>query len=408
MNGQATVTGDVTLNGQATVTGDVTLNGQATVTGEGTMNGTGTVNGEGTVKGKGTVTGEGTVEGKASIEGKERDKKGNKHLKTAVNAAIFGGIAGGLRNALSMGKVHAKGRNFDGIVNLNKKKEKTETETKEMTSPTENKSSEDIVKEMLSEVDLEGVDLKDVVGKYNTILAVDKANNTTTPTEKIQKRLTNYVKGLKYHNFEAGAQANNNAEFHSDCAKAKSLDELSKAYQQFGKEYVEFLDQDGDGEINVHEMFYQELQDLYSSKEMKKTEAKKKAIEMLEKFKAYNMETLPDENSELYDTDEMELFTTVMKKIGLLDADKNRQISSDEAGAYLMTTARSLDGKNNIKAAEATQTERGIAAEGFNEEDLKELGYTQEEIKNILSFNNYFKNNFNTYLEFVKSGKMPE
>ena len=136
--------------------------------------------------------------------------------------------------------------------------------------------------------------------------------------------------------------------------------------------------------------------------------AKKKAIEMLEKFKGYNIETLPNENSELCDTDEMELFTTVMKKIGLLDADKNRQISSDEAGAYLMTTAMSLDGKNNIKAAEATQTERGIAADGFNEEDLKEFGYTQKEAKNILSFNNYFKNNFNTYLEFVKSGKMPE
>lgn len=287
-----------------------------------------------------------------------------------------------------------------------KKEEKTET--KEMTLPTENKSSEDIVKEMLSEVDLKGVDLKDVVGKYNTILAVDKANNTTTPTEKIQKRLTNYVKGLKYHNFEAEAQVNKNAEFHSDCAKATSLDEISKAYQQFGKEYVEFLDQDGDGKINVHEMFYQELQDLYSSKGMNKTEAKKKAIEMLEKFKSYNIDTLPDENSELYDTDEMELFTTVMKKIGLIDADKNRQISSDEAGAYLMTTAMSSDGKNNIKAAEVTQMERGIAADGFNEEDLKKLGYKQKEAKNILSFNNYFKNNFNTYLEFVKSGKMPE
>ena len=126
-----TTTGQGSLTG--TLTGNVTLNGQVTVTGDGTMNGTGTVKGEGTVKGKGTVTGEGTVEGKASIEGKERDKKGNKHLKTAVNAAIFGGIAGGLRNALSMGKVHAKGRNFDGIVNLNKKKEKTETENKEQT-----------------------------------------------------------------------------------------------------------------------------------------------------------------------------------------------------------------------------------------------------------------------------------
>lgn len=126
-----TAIGQGSLSG--TLTGNVTLNGQVTVTGDGTMNGTGTVKGEGTVKGKGTVKGEGTVEGKATLEGKEKDKKGNKHLKTAVNAAIFGGIAGGLRNALSMGKVHAKGRNFDGIVNLNKKKEKTETENKEQT-----------------------------------------------------------------------------------------------------------------------------------------------------------------------------------------------------------------------------------------------------------------------------------
>lgn len=126
-----TTTGRGSLTG--TLTGNVTLNGQVTVTGDGTMNGTGTVKGEGTVKGKGTVEGTGTVEGKATLEGKEKDKKGNKHLKTAVNAAIFGGIAGGLRNALSMGKVHAKGRNFDGIVNLNKKKEKTETENKEQT-----------------------------------------------------------------------------------------------------------------------------------------------------------------------------------------------------------------------------------------------------------------------------------
>lgn len=71
--------------------------------------------------------------GQVEAEGQKWEGRGDKHLKTAINAAIFGGIGGGVNNALSMGKVHAKGRSFDGIVNLNKKKEKTETENKEQT-----------------------------------------------------------------------------------------------------------------------------------------------------------------------------------------------------------------------------------------------------------------------------------
>ena len=71
--------------------------------------------------------------GQVEAEGQKWEGRGNKHLKAAINAAIFGGIGGGVNNALSMGKVHAKGRSFDGIVNLNKKKEKTETENKEQT-----------------------------------------------------------------------------------------------------------------------------------------------------------------------------------------------------------------------------------------------------------------------------------
>ena len=189
------------------------------------------------------------------------------------------------------------------------------------------------------------------------------------------------------------------------------------------------MDQDGDGEINVHEMFYQELIDRYTQENLEnhreevlsndkvkafkaikqaKIDAKKKALEALEKFKNYNLNNLPDENSELYDTDEMELFTTVMKKVGLLDADTNGQISSDEAGAYLMFTAQSLDRENNIQAAEATQMERGITADGCSIKDLQKLNYTKKEAKKILSFTEKFKKNFSTYLEFVKTGKMPQ
>lgn len=258
------------------------------------------------------------------------------------------------------------------------------------------------------EIDTSDIDVNDVVNKYKTILDYNNKNGITTNQTVLENRIVNYAKGLKYHNFEAEALKNDNAEFQSDCSKAKTLEDLAKSYQEFGKEYVEFMDQDGDGEINVHEMFYQELQDLYSIKGMSKTEAKQKAIETLEKFKSYNIDNLPDENNELYDTEEMELFTTVMKKVGLLDADANGQISSDEAGAYLMTTAQSLDNKNNIKAAEAKKIEIGIAADGYSVKDLQKLDYTEQEAKNILSFTNNFKKNFSTYLEFVKTGKMPQ
>ena len=257
-------------------------------------------------------------------------------------------------------------------------------------------------------IDTSDIDVNDVVNKSKVILEYNQMNGITTDQTVLENRIVNYAKGLKYHNFEAEALKNDNAEFQSDCSKAKTLEDLAKSYQEFGKEYVEFMDQDGDGEINVHEMFYQELQDLYSTKGMNKTEAKQKAIETLEKFKSYNIDNLPDENNELYDTEEMELFTTVMKKVGLLDADANGQISSDEAGAYLMTTAQSLDNKNNIKAAEAKKIEIGIAADGYSVKDLQKLDYTEQEAKNILSFTNYFKKNFSTYLEFVKTGKIPQ
>lgn len=286
----------------------------------------------------------------------------------------------------------------------------TAATTPETSNTTNVDSAKAQVEEILHncEIDTSDIDVNDVVNKYKTILDYNKKNGITTDQTVLENRIVNYAKGLKYHNFEAEALKNNNAEFQSDCSKAKTLEDLAKSYQEFGKEYVEFMDQDGDGEINIHEMFYQELQDLYSIKGMSKTEAKQKAIETLEKFKSYNIDNLPDENNELYDTEEMELFTTVMKKVGLLDADANGQISSDEAGAYLMTTAQSLDNKNNIKAAEAKKIEIGIAADGYSVKDLQKLDYTEQEAKNILSFTEKFKKNFSTYLEFVKTGKMPQ
>ena len=66
----------------------------------------------------GTVSGE-TIAIEDELKSKY-DAKAKNHGKVTVNAALFGGIGGGIKGAASMGSVHAKGRNFDGIVNLSK------------------------------------------------------------------------------------------------------------------------------------------------------------------------------------------------------------------------------------------------------------------------------------------------
>lgn len=90
-----TTTGDVTLTGQASVTGDVSLTGDATLTGE--------------------------------AQGQHYSGSGNNHWKTAGNAAALGALGGLATGAMTAGGVHAKGKNFDGVVNLTKEVEDTET-----------------------------------------------------------------------------------------------------------------------------------------------------------------------------------------------------------------------------------------------------------------------------------------
>ena len=75
--------------------------------------------------------------GKVTAEGQDWSDSGQKHLKAATNAAMFGGAAGALNGLATMGKVHAKGKNFDGIVRLTKDKteEKTEDSKIKLTIP---------------------------------------------------------------------------------------------------------------------------------------------------------------------------------------------------------------------------------------------------------------------------------
>lgn len=271
-------------------------------------------------------------------------------------------------------------------------------------------------------IDYSDIEVHDIINKYKTILEFNKANGIEIDDTKLEERIANYAKGMKYNKFEKDALKNTELEFKSDCTKAKNLEELQAAYKQFGKEYVEFYDNDGDGEINVHEMFYQELISKYEKSNISKKEAKgltkeqidakahvkakAQAIQTLEKFKTYTKDNFPNENDEIFDTDEMELFTKVLMKIGILDEDKNGQLSSDEAGAYLMSKAHFIDDNNTISAKEDINVDTGIASQNMSVKELINNGRTKEEAKNIKSYFDKFNKNIGVYQNFVKTGKI--
>ena len=65
--------------------------------------------------------------GQVEAKGQNYSGSGNNHWKTAGNAAALGALGGLVTGAMTAGGVHAKGRNFDGVVNLTKEVEDTET-----------------------------------------------------------------------------------------------------------------------------------------------------------------------------------------------------------------------------------------------------------------------------------------
>ncbi len=199
---------------------------------------------------------------------------------------------------------------------------------------------------------------KDVVSKYNLIKSVAEKSGQEINETTLQTRIENYAKGWKFEQFGKQSVLGKVGEFQSDCSNAKTLDELKQSYKQFGAEYTEFYDNDGNKAVDAYEMFYQELQDHYSTKGLSSAEAKAKALEVIQEYsqKGYSIANLPDN----VDTDEMELFTLVLSKIGVLDANKDGVLGQDEAASYLLTMAQMNDKKNNITSQEYLVTEMAI------------------------------------------------
>lgn len=276
------------------------------------------------------------------------------------------------------------------------------------------KTPEELQKKIVDLLSKNGIDtdnadlIKDVTTKHNMIVSVAQAKGETLDESIVNMRLLNYAKGWRFHNFDKNALSSNE-EYNSDCSKAKSFPELREKYKQFGKEYVEVMDQDGDGQINAHEMFYQELMDYYETNGLPPNQAKAKALATVSKFIKYNALNLPKEGDAVYNTEEALMFTDILIKIGVLDEDKNTTLSSDEAAAYLMSMAQLDDTKNNITSQENIRTELAIATDGMSVQEIMDLlGFTQEQAENIISYRAKFNNNLDAAQAFIETGNLPQ
>lgn len=308
---------------------------------------------------------------------------------------------------------------WDKIVDMAKKKlgipiegqeVKTEEtqETQTVTNETEAKSNEEKIKTILSDagITVNDADMEKIKSKYEMILTYNKQNNIETNEETLKERIINYAKGLRFQNFEKTV-LNQDGEYESDCSKAKTYEELHTKYKQFGKEYVETMDQDGNGQIDAHEMFYSELTTLYEAQGMSYLQAKTKALDVVKKFKDYNAMNLPKEGDPLYGTEEAEQFTDILVKVGVLDEDKNMSLSTDEAAAYLMTMAQLDDTKNNITSNENIRTELVIATMDMSVQEIMDtLGVSEQAAENIISYREKFNNSLEMTQNFIKTGSL--
>lgn len=240
----------------------------------------------------------------------------------------------------------------------------------------------------------------DVTSKYNTMINIANRMGQPLSPEMAQIRMTNYIKGWAFNQFGINAaQGKEEGDFVSDCSKAKNYGELTESYIQFGKEFVEIYDQDGNGSVDILEMFYEELFSYYSNTGCSPTEAKTKTLSALREFqeKYQNRMTSPARIASISadeGTETGRLFNDIGNTIFFLhDSNSDGLISDKEAAVHLLATAQMLDNKNNISGAEYRGANFGMIYSGYSLEDLMNCGYTREQAEGILAYVEIYQKN---------------
>ena len=222
----------------------------------------------------------------------------------------------------------------------------------------------------------------DVTHKYKTMLRIAEAQGEKLDSTVVHVRIKNYVKGWAFNQFEQNAVTGKNAknwEYNAPADLVKKADDgdedaknkllllLKENYNNLADAYIEFYDGDGNGSIDIIEMFAQELTEHYANTlGLPKDQARSKALEKATQLSKMSMVEIANSKDE---SDEMLLFQLLQTKFGMIEdtpienltIEDLRTLSKEEIKPYLLTKANyDGSGSNTITPKESNNIEFDI------------------------------------------------
>ncbi len=246
------------------------------------------------------------------------------------------------------------------------------------TKPTDSKKElTDILKTAGIDFDSESEEFQNALTvKYNTMLDFAKRNNETLSDAVKTRRMVNYAKAWKFNQFEQQAMDNKSPadwKYGEDIegkTDAEKLEILKEHYDKMADQYIELYDNNGDGSVDILEMFCREFEEHCLSIGMDSKGAHTLAIQKTEEFSKMSF---ADVDASEDTSSAMVLYKMLISKFGTLEAsstpdiDKIKQLSKDEIQAYLFTMANyDGTGKNDITANEVKTLELDIQSGNEN------------------------------------------
>ena len=231
----------------------------------------------------------------------------------------------------------------------------------EQNSKYKDKTSEEVLSSIVEGFSELSNDIKkDLIHKYETILDFAKQNGQTLSDEKIQKRMTNYAKGLQYHQIESNfADAWKNDAENSDlkmenkdvegAVKNGDMEKFKQAFHDAAQQYIELHDNaQGDGYIDIKELAVMEEKELGR----KLTKEEQKIV-----------------------------IEEAINRIAVLDQNGDNKLDEDEIAAYLWAMSKVNDGENGKTAQDITYEEWKTSQESMGILTLGDDATKEDKIK---------------------------
>lgn len=219
----------------------------------------------------------------------------------------------------------------------------------------------------------------DILNKYKVMIDVASRKGETLSDDIIELRIKNYAIGWEFTDFETRAVYDKTAtyKYNSDTTlpEEEQFAKLKQHYQELSAGYIEHYDGDGNGSINLYEMFTFELAEYYESQGQSKQEAMNKAIN---KTREYMSMSFTDIQKSTDTSFEMSILKQLQVRYGVLEDQANGMdinslitLDQDEVQAYLFAKAQYLDNKNSISANESFAVDADIMGARGDEGDSK-------------------------------------